>query len=175
MGLILKQIFALIKLLNSETGSNQIATGVACGFILGMTPSFSLQTLLVFLCLFIFRIQMGAAFLCAFFFKFVAYLLDPTFDQIGSIVLESEALKPLFTTLYNWPIIPLTRFNNTIVMGSAVITTLLSPLIFMLSRILIFKYRSLIVARLQSTKFWKAIKATSFYQWYYKYDQLYGK
>ena len=56
MGLLLNLLFALVKLLNSETGETQIAAGVAAGFILGMTPAFSLQTLLVFLCLFLFVI-----------------------------------------------------------------------------------------------------------------------
>lgn len=67
MTLLLKQLFGFFKLLNSETGTNQIAAGVACGFILGMTPALSLQTLLVFACIFVFRIQIGAAFITAFF------------------------------------------------------------------------------------------------------------
>lgn len=68
MSLILKQIFQFLKLLNSDTATNQIAAGIAMGFILGMTPALSLQTLFVFACIFLFRIQMGAAFLTAFFF-----------------------------------------------------------------------------------------------------------
>ena len=31
-----------------------------------------------------------------------------------------------------------------------------------------------VVARFKQTKFWKAIQATSFYKWYYTYDNLYG-
>lgn len=174
MGFLLKQIFAFLKLLNSETGHNQIAAGIAAGFILGMTPVLSLQTLLVFICLFFFRIQIGAAFLAAFFFKFAAFLLDPIFDSIGASVLSSEGLRPLFTTLYNMPIVPLTRFNNSIVMGSGVVTVILSPFVYFISRSLILKYRVTVLARFQQTKFWKAVKATSFYKWYYTYDNLYG-
>ncbi len=171
MGLILKQLFAFIKLLNSDTGNISLATGMTCGFILGMTPVLSLQSLIIFLILFIFRIQIGAAFATAFFFKFVAYLLDPVFHAIGSQVLEVESLRPLFTTLYNLPLIPYTRFNNSIVMGSAVVTFCLSPFVFLASQYFIIKYREIVVARFKNTKFWKAIEATKFYQWYYKYDQ----
>lgn len=174
MGFLLKQVFALIKLLNSETGTNQIAAGVACGFILGMTPALSLQSLLVFLVIFVFRVQAGAAFLTAFFFKFIAYGLDPVFHQVGTLVLENEGLKPLFTTLYNMPIVPMTRFNNTIVMGSGVVTVLMFPVVFFMSKGLVIKYRVSVVQRLQATKFWKALKATSLYQWYYKYEQYFG-
>lgn len=171
MGLILKQLFAFIKLLNSDTGNISLAAGMTCGFILGMTPSLSLHSLLIFLILFFFRIQIGAALVTAFFFKFVAFLLDPAFHAVGSKVLEVESLQALFTTLYNMPLIPFTRFNNSIVMGSAVITFALAPLVFILSQIFINKYREIVVARFRETKVWKGIEATKFYQWYYKYDQ----
>lgn len=171
MGLILKQIFAFIKLLNSDTGTISLAAGMTCGFILGMTPVLSLHSLLIFLILFFFRIQIGAAFLMAFFFKFIAFLMDPLFDLVGRKVLETESLAPLFTKLYNLPIIPFTRFNNSIVMGSGVITILLSPIVFIISQRLILKYRETVLARFKSTRFWKAVEATKFYQWYYKYEQ----
>lgn len=171
MGLILKQLFAFIKLLNSDTGNISIALGMTCGFILGMTPVLSLHSLLIFLILFFFRIQIGAALVMAFFFKFVAFLLDPLFHAVGSQVLEMESLQGFFTTLYNMPIIPYTRFNNSIVMGSAVVTFLLSPLVYIGSSYFILKYREIVVARFKDTKIWKAIQATKFYQWYYKYDQ----
>jgi uncharacterized protein (TIGR03546 family) len=171
MGLILKQLFAFIKLLNSDTGNISLAAGMTCGFILGMTPVLSLQSLLIFLILFFFRIQIGAAMLMAFFFKFAAFLLDPIFHAVGSKVLEIKSLEGIFTTLYNMPIIPYTRFNNSIVMGSAVVTFLLSPLVFIASQYFIVKYREIVVARFKETKVWKAMQATKFYQWYYKYDQ----
>ncbi|HXH75520.1 MAG TPA: TIGR03546 family protein [Bacteriovoracaceae bacterium] len=171
MGLILKQLFAFIKLLNSDTGTVSLAAGMTCGFILGMTPVLSLHSLLVFLILFFFRIQIGAALAMAFFFKFIAYLMDPLFHSVGSHVLQMESLEPFFTQLFNMPIIPFTRFNNSIVMGSAVITFALSPFVFILSTMFIKKYREVVVARFKTTKLWKAIEATKFYQWYYKYDQ----
>lgn len=171
MGLILKQIFAFIKLLNSDTGTISLAAGMTCGFILGMTPVLSLHSLIVFMILFFFRIQIGAALITAFFFKFLAFLLDPLFDVVGRKVLEMESLTPILTKLYNMPIIPFTRFNNSIVMGSAVITFALSPFVFILCQTLIIKYRVTVLARFKETKVWKAVEATKFYQWYYKYDQ----
>jgi uncharacterized protein (TIGR03546 family) len=171
MGLILKQLFAFIKLLNSDTGTVSLAAGMTCGFILGMTPSLSLHSLIIFLVLFFFRIQIGAALVTAFFFKFVAFILDPAFHAVGSKVLELPSLQGLYTSLYNLPLIPFTRFNNSIVMGSAVITFVLAPFVFIMSRIFILKYRATVVARFKESKLWKAIEATKFYQWYYKYDQ----
>lgn len=174
MTLLLKQIFAFLRLLNSETGTNQIASGIAAGFILGMTPALSLQSIVVFLCIFAFRIQAGAAFLSAFFFAFVAYLLDPVFHEIGAMALQIASLQSLFTTLYNLPLVPLTRFNNSIVMGSGIVTFVCAPFVFLISKILVQKYRVHIVTRIKDTKTWKLLQATKFYQWYAKYDQFYG-
>ncbi len=174
MTILLKQIFGLIKLLNSETGTNQIAWGVAAGFVLGMSPALSLQSFVIFLLILFFRVQAGAAFLAAFFFKFVAYLLDPVFASVGAMVLEQPSLRGTFTVLYNMPLVPLTRFNNSIVMGSGVTAVLLMPCVFFASRILIVKYREKIVQRYQETKFWKAVKATGLYKWYASYNELYG-
>ena len=173
MTLILKQIFSLFKLLNSETGTNQIAAGVALGFILGMAPGFSLQTLLVFLIALIFRVQFGAAGLAAFFFKFIVWPFDPLFDHLGRAILEMDSLQSTFTWAYNLPIVPFTKFYNSVVMGAGVLSILLFPVIFILSRILIQKYREHIVAKFKETKLWKALKATFLIQWYEKYDRLY--
>jgi uncharacterized protein (TIGR03546 family) len=174
MGLLLKQLFAFVKLLNSETGDNQIASGLAAGFVLGMTPFFSLQSILIFLCLLVFRIQIGAALLAAFFFAFPAYLLDPVFHAVGTSLLEADALKSTWTTLYNLPIIPFTRFNNTVVLGSGVVSICLTPIVFLMSKKLVKQYRATVLEKFKQTKFWKAVQATAFYKWYYSYESLYG-
>src|SRR5690606_1981591 len=136
-----------LKLLNSDTGENQLAAGIACGLILGFAPAFSLQTMLVFIMLFFLRIQMGAAFVSAFFFALVAYIFDPFFDWFGGHILELSFLKSLFTWLYHMPIIPFTKFYNSVVMGAGVVSILLFPVVFLVSRKLIVKYRVTVVAR----------------------------
>lgn len=174
MTLLFKQIFNLLKLLNSDTGTISISSGIALGFVLGMSPMMSLQSLFIFiLCLF-FRVQLGAVFLSSFFFSFMAYLLDPAFHSLGESLLLNPSLQSLWTTLFNLPLLPLTRFNNTIVLGAGVLSLLLTPIVFIMSNILIKKYRVVVVERIKNTKIWKAIKATSLFKWYHKYDSLYG-
>ncbi len=174
MTLLFKQLFNFLKLLNSDTGHNQLAAGLACGIILGFAPFLSLQTVLVLSLVFIFRIQLGAAFLSAFFFKFAAYLVDPLTDRLGKWALENPSFRDLFVEMYNMPIIPLTRFNNSVVMGSLILSLILAPIMYFVFRALIVKYRILVVDRLKGTKYWKAFTATSIYNWYTKYDSLYG-
>jgi len=174
MTLVLKQLFALFKLLNSDTGSNQIAAGVACGLILGFAPVLSLQALLVFICLFLFRIQIGAALVSAFFFAFIAWLFDPISDVVGSAILETDALRPLFTTMYNMPLVPLTRFYNSITMGAGIVSLLLAPFVFIGSRRLIVLYRAKVVERFKTSRWWKMWSGTVLFKWYSSYEKLRG-
>jgi len=174
MTLLLKQLFALLRLLNSDTGTNQIAAGVACGLILGFAPMLSLQGLLVFLCMFLFRIQIGAALASAVFFAMLAWVFDPVSHALGSAILETESLRPLFTTLYNLPLVPLTRFYNSVVMGAGVLSILLAPLVFFGSKLLIAMYREKVVARFKQSPFWKLWSGTTFFKWYSSYEKFHG-
>lgn len=174
MTLILKQLFALINLLNSDTGTNQIAAGIACGLILGFAPMLSLQALLVFVCMFLFRIQVGAALVSAFFFAFIAWMFDPVSDAVGSVILEMDALRPLFTAMYNMPLVPLTRFYNSVTMGAGIISLLLAPLVFVGAKRLILLYRATVVARFKQSLWWKAWTGTTLFKWYANYEKLRG-
>ena len=174
MSILIKQIISFIQLLHSDTGKNQMAAGLAFGVFLGFAPFVSLQTALVLFIVFIFRVQLGAAFLSAFFFKFVAYLLDPVADPIGRSLLENASLRPLWTQMYNVPFLPMTRFNNSIIMGSFAISIVLCPILFIIFRIMIEKYQTNFVHKVEETKAWKAFKASKFYFWYQKYNDLYG-
>lgn len=174
MTLLLKQLFSLFKLLNSDHGENSIAAGLALGVILGFAPIISLQFILVLILCFFFRIQLGAAFISAFFFKIFAWTLGPAADVLGQSILENEGLRPLLTELYNMPLLPMTRFNNSVIMGSLVISIVLSLPLFFIFKSMIIKYRSSFIAKYKESKVWKAFAATKFYGWYSKYNELYG-
>lgn len=174
MTLLLKQLFALVKLLNSDTATNQIAAGFACGLILGFSPVLSLQALLVFICIFLFRIQIGAALVSSFFFAFVAWLFDPVSHMLGAAILEAEPLRPLFTAMYNMPLLPLTNFYNSITMGAGVVSLLLAPLVYLGSKRLIVVYRVRVVERFKSSPWWKMWAGTGIFKWYETYAKLRG-
>lgn len=174
MTLLIKQFISLIQLLHSENGENQIAWGLALGVFLGFAPFFSIQTLLVLFVVFIFRVQFGAAALSAFFFKFIAFLMDPLADIIGRAALENASLRPLWTKMYNLPVLPMTRFNNSINMGSFILSIILCPILFFIFKKLIIQYRQKILAKMEQTVLWKSFKASKLHTWYAKYNDLYG-
>ena len=174
MTILIKQIISFIQLLHSDSGQNQVAAGLSLGIFLGLAPFLSIQTAVVIMIVFLFRIQFGAAAVAAFFFKFVAFVLDPVADQIGRAILEHESLRPIWVKMYNVPFLPMTRFNNSIVMGSFAISIVACPILFFVFRALIFKYQAAIKDRFEQTAMWKAFKATKFHSWYQKYQNLYG-
>lgn len=170
--LILRQILKLIELLHKETGEKQLASGFVLGVFMGFTPFSSLFWAFYVLVLVLFRANIGAAMLSFGAFKIVSFALDGVFDRLGVILLSSEGLRGLWTTLFHWPIIPFTRYNNSVVMGSVVVSLLLSAPLFFLSVFLIRTYRRQIVARIQGTWIWKAWKASKLYSLYEKYEQF---
>lgn len=172
MTLLLNQLFKFVTLLHSENGTKQISWGLTLGAFLGFSPFFSLQTVLILMILFFFKVQFGAAFLSAFVFKFIAFLADPLADSLGRITLESDLLRPIWTTLYNLPILPYTRFNNSIVMGSFIFVLIISPLLYFIFLKLITQYREKVVQKFEESKFWKAFKASKFYLLYSKYQEI---
>lgn len=172
MTFLLREFFSFFRILHSETGSSQIALGIASGFVLGMTPFFSLQSFIVFLLIFIFRIQVAAAFLSAFFFSFLAFFLDPLFHFIGVFILERNFLKPFFTELFHLPFFPYTRFNNSLVMGSCLVSFLLFPLVYFYSKKGILKYRDYFFKRFQNLKVLKIFKKMWIYEAYLKWKNF---
>ena len=122
----------------------------------------------------VFRVQFGAASLSAFFFAFIAYILDPVFHLVGEKILYADFLQGIFTDLYNMPLVPLTRFNNTVVMGSGVTGFLCVIPLFFLFKYLVATYRLQIVAKFKETKFWKSFQLTTFYKWYCTYDTYFS-
>lgn len=175
MAIFIQQILKVLRLLHSPNGHRHLAISLTFGLFLGLSPFLSLQTLLVLFVIFILNINFALAFTSAFFFKFVAYLLDPAADLLGRWALELEPLRPLWTKLYNMPIVPYTRFNNSIAMGSFIVALLLAPIFYWFFKKMIQQYRLQIAARLEKTTWFKAIQKTKYYDYYQKYNDYFGE
>lgn len=174
MTLLLRQLFKFVYLLNSETGTTSISVGFACGLVLGFSPILSLQSLLVFLVILVFRVQFGAALLAAAGFKLLSVPLTPVFHGVGDFVLGLSILEGLYTTLYNLPVVPMTRFYDTVVMGAGVVSLLLAYPVYRISELLVDRYRATVLARLKESRLWSVWKASTLYKWYQKYESFRG-
>jgi len=162
--LILKYFAKLIKILRSGASPNQIAGGFVLGMMIGLIPLWSLHNLIFLFLIIILNVNLAMAIFSFIIFSGIAYLLDPLFHQTGYFLLvKVSLLHPLWTYLYNLPIVPFTRFYNTIVMGSTTNAIILAIPIFYLVKKGVINYREHIDKRIQKLKFFKVIKGSRFF------------
>jgi uncharacterized protein (TIGR03546 family) len=166
-------MFALIKLiqslfgaLHSEGTPGQLALGIALGSIMGLTPLLNIHNAIVFAAIVLLNVSFAGGMLGWALFVPIGFLLDPLFDWIGHSLLLAPALRGLWTSLYNMPIVPLTNFNNTIVLGSLVFALVLLVPLFLATRWAVARYRVTVGARVRQSKFYRAVTASKAYNVY---------
>lgn len=103
---------------NSKARPWQISLAVALALIPGLSPFFTLHNLFVFFLAFFLNINIGVFFVAVAVFSGIAYLLDPLMEMAGYSILTLPALEATWTAWYNNPWMGLTRFNNSLVIGS---------------------------------------------------------
>jgi uncharacterized protein (TIGR03546 family) len=164
---LLKLVQSLFKALNSEGTPAQVAAGIALGSILGLTPLLSLHNLVMVAVIFLFNVSVPGAIVGFLVFTPVGFALDPVFDAIGAYLLvDASALGIVWQAVYAVPVLPLTNFNNTVVLGSLVGWAVLAWPIYFAGRWGIRRYRETVYARIKEMKFYRAVKASKVYNVY---------
>jgi uncharacterized protein (TIGR03546 family) len=165
--LLLKLLQSLFKTLHSEGTPGQVAAGLALGAILGLTPLLNLHNAVVFALIVLLNVSFPAAMFGWAVFIPIGFLLDPLFDAVGRrLLLETPSLIPFWTTLANTPVVPLTNFNNTVVLGSVVVSVVLWVPLYVLGRIGVARYRATVGAWIVRTRLYQMVKASSLYNVY---------
>ncbi len=159
-------IARFLRILNSETEPGQISLGFCFALIAGLTPLWSLHNVVVLLLVLILRVNVSAFLLGFVFFSGLAYLLDPIFHSIGLALLTNASLEVVWTSLYNSTLWRLERFNNSIVMGSLVFSIVACLPLYVVSTILIRRYRAHVLAWVQRSRMMHLLKASKLYRAY---------
>jgi uncharacterized protein (TIGR03546 family) len=144
--------------LNSNVKKTQIAAGFSWGVLLGLLPSGNVVWFALFLLSLFFKHNQGSKLVVLAILKIVMPLLYPYTDELGWVFLHIEALRPVFTRLYNMPFVPWTRFNNTLIAGGLAAGVVLWIPVFVLITLLIPLYRNSFVPRITNSKVYKAFK-----------------
>lgn len=164
---ILKIIQSLVKALNSEGTPGQVATGIAVGAALGLTPLLNLHNLLVVAAIALLSLSVPGAILGWLVSVPFGFLLDPVFDGIGRwLLLDVLPLVPLWTAIYNTPVIALANLNNTVVLGSLVGWALLAVPVYFTARYAVGEYRQKVYPKVARSKAFRAVRATKLYNLY---------
>jgi uncharacterized protein (TIGR03546 family) len=148
---LLKPIAKLILALNGNVKASQIAMGFSWGVLLGLVPVGAFWIAL-FLVSFFFRHNHGAKIFGMAIVKLISPLVVYSIDALGFFVLTHDSLHGLFTTLYNMPFVPFTKFNNTLVMGGLVSGIVLWIPVFLLFLAFIPFYRKTIGPKIRNSK-----------------------
>ena len=168
-------IKSFINIFREGQTPRQVAGGFALGTLIGFSPMLTLQGMLVWLLILIFDVNFSAALLAMALCKLVAYMLDPLFHALGFFILVKIGfLQGLWTTMYNAPIAPLTRFNNTVVMGSFAFAAICFYPAFLGIKRATIAYRTHIHSRIEKLHIYKVLDRSKLVNYYRKFRDWRG-
>lgn len=154
--------------LTSDTGPGQIGWGIALGFLIGLLPKATLTVQLLLVLLMALRVNIPMALLTVLLMTLVNPLMDKLTDPVGYYLLNNPALYPLWTRLYNMPVIPWTGFNNTVMTGGVVVGLVLLFPVYLAGRSFGTYYNGKFKDKVAASKFVKGLKASWLFDWYFK-------
>lgn len=154
---MIKGIARLIVALNANTRPGEIGAGAAFGLLLALVPGGNLLWIALFILTFFLRLNMAMQVVLMGLLRLIAPLADPALDALGHAVLSLPLLRPLFTALQNAPVVPLSRFNDTLVMGGLLAGLVLWVPVFLLFGLLVRLYRRKLRERVAGGKLARAI------------------
>ena len=138
---MIKYVTSFFKAINANAHPGDIAHAVALGLFLAILPKNNLTfTFLFFLSIFI-RINKGAFFIAFILFGFVTPFMDVLINNIGFWAVQLSFLRPIFIALENIPFVALFKLSNTMVLGGIIWGLILYIPVYILTRIIIAKYR----------------------------------
>ena len=156
----------LFHALNSDSSIRQIALAIALGFVVGLSPIFTLHNIVIIFFVLLIRVHLGSFILGVGFFSGLSYLLSPIIVQVGESLLTQPALTDFFTSLYQFSLFKLAHWHHTYTLGAFVLGALLSAPIYFISKFIIEKYRVHIMTFFEKFRIVKALKASKFYSLY---------
>ena len=167
--MIIEDIIDFIAELNENARKSQLAAGFAWGVLFGLVPSGNVFWVALFVISFFLRHNQVAKLLALAILKCFSAALGPLMDTVGWEVLHIESLQPLFTTLYNLPFVPFTKFNNTMVAGGVVCGVILWLPVFLLFLFLIPFYRDKVAPKIRELPPIKAARRIPVVKWVINY------
>ncbi len=157
-----------VKGLTSDTDPRQIGWGIAIGFVLGLIPKGNLTAQLLLVLLLALKVNIPMGLITMFLVSFINPLADKLTDPLGYALLTADALAPLWTRLYNMPVVPWTDFNNTVLLGGLIAGAALFFPVFLAGRRFGVFYNDKFRDRVMNSRLVKSLKASFLFDWYFK-------
>ena len=156
----------LFHALNSDSSIRQIALAIALGFIVGLSPLLTLHNIAIIFFVLIIRVHLGSFILAVGFFSGVSYLISPMIVALGEYLLTAPVLVDLFTQLYQFSLYKLAHWHHTYILGAFVLGVTMCAPIYVISKVIIEKYRLHIMSFFEKFRIVQALKASKLYRLY---------
>lgn len=163
---MIQVVAKILKVLNSENNPGQISLALCFALMAGFTPFVSLHNFVIIFLVLILRVNLSTFLLGLAAFSGVAYLLDPLFHRIGLALLTADSLQGFWTALYNSTIFRLSRFNNSVLMGSFFCSLVCFLPLYFAANWAIRQYRANILQWVRKSRIMQAFTASKFYSVY---------
>ena len=155
----------ILNSLNSGISPWQLAWGMSFGMMFGLTPFFDpvfgAHSFIILLIVMSFQTNFGMFLVATMLFTSFSYVLDPYFHDVGMALLTNESLQGLWTALYNNDLARVFNFNNSILLGSFVVSVIaFFPSMFVFKWLVVW-YRANILPKIEKWHFVKVMRASS--------------
>ena len=171
--LLIKILRKFVKLIVDHADPKHVALGISVGMLLGLAPTNIVYLFFIIACVCIVNMNISAVFFGFLIFSLLSMLTDPIAHSIGVYLLITQKwLLPLWTTLYNVPILPWLNFNNTLMLGNMILGLVLLIPVYLGSIKGIQFFRHKLKDKLANSKFMKTLKATPFVKWFFRIQEI---
>lgn len=134
---MIDSIFTFFRLffrtLRGSESPKQLAWGVALGMGIGLIPNDSLFVAILAVLTLATKTNLFVASLAAILFSWAGFLGDDALHRLGARILTVPGWQAYFAWASQAPILPWTRFNNTVVMGSTALSIVICYPVYYLS------------------------------------------
>jgi len=162
--MLVKGIANLVFVLNSNKHPREVAAAIAMGLLLALIPVNNILWVAIFVISFFLKLNLAVEILFIIIFKLILPFTDPLLDRLGFFLLSIDKLQPFYTSIYNTPFIPFTRFNTTLVAGGLAAGIVLYIPVYFLAVTLVKLYRRRLKDKILGSKFVRRITENPFIQ-----------
>jgi uncharacterized protein (TIGR03546 family) len=124
-----------------NSAPREIALAAALGAVIGLLPKANFFTLILLVLLFRLKVNIAAGLFSSVVFIVIGLGCEPFLHRTGFLVLTWKPLVPVWTFLYNLPLLPWTGFNQTLVIGALCAGAYLAWPVVVLTNWLVERYR----------------------------------
>lgn len=155
--MIVGWIAKIIAGLYSNRRPGEVSAAISTAVLLTLIPASNVLWFSLLAVMFLLRLNHAIALVFIAILTPFSALADPLLHRIGHAILTLPALHDLFTSLYNLPLMPFTRFNNTLVMGGLIAGLILWLPLFVIGRVLVLQVRLHIIPAAAASRPVKAL------------------